>query len=785
MASTSDLQVIFKIKSDFEELKKAQGQVSSFLGSLGSVRNVLGGLGVGFSVAGIVSQLKGFTDQAAQLSSEIERNRARLGLSGEAYQVFSAILKSSNQDVGALTPAMERLAVVIGDAGNGSTAAVDALGRLGLTFKSLRGLAPENQLQIVARALAGVSDENQRAALASDVLGKSYGQLKPLVDALATKSLPELKSETQAIVGLMTNDLSQAIDAASTRGEQAGQRIANAFAPAALKIKEATASFLEFIAIGIVASPKRDIIADLDASVAAELKLQEAQAKQAIDAASYAEQQQQAAIQEKISLIEKEQLREKSALSIKNAIKYENDLAAAFRENAALAAASLSIEERRASLAASLPSASARVQTLLGSGGSDTLELAQASNRELAIKKEIAALDREIDAKKAAAASRQAALSNSAAQQKLNDQLFERESAIARIQASRFLTEEQKKAAILPLLNEENRLLSERIALLREAAAATDDEAARQGFNAEASALSRQQSENAGQIEQNSPLSAGQGAQAGAVGFLNGVGTTADQAGQLVSGSLNSALGETSNLLFNVINGATTFRDAWQGAIASVGQNFLRMITDMIAKMFYRATVERALTAFGVTTHIAGEKAKTAATTGGFLARIATKIKETLADVYAGAIGAFKALSSIPYVGPFLGAAAMAAAIAGGVALVKKIGFAEGGYTGDGGKYQAAGIVHRGEYVLPQEVVRREGLARIEAFRYGRSLPGFMSGGIVGPSPASSSSSSSQAPAQNIIVNFGDNAVREHVFSHSDFDAQVVRVMKANRYRFG
>ncbi len=32
-------------------------------------------------------------------------------------------------------------------------------------------------------------------------------------------------------------------------------------------------------------------------------------------------------------------------------------------------------------------------------------------------------------------------------------------------------------------------------------------------------------------------------------------------------------------------------------------------------------------------------------------------------------------------------------------------GYAEGGYTGDGGKYQVAGIVHKGEYVVPREGV--------------------------------------------------------------------------------
>lgn len=37
--------------------------------------------------------------------------------------------------------------------------------------------------------------------------------------------------------------------------------------------------------------------------------------------------------------------------------------------------------------------------------------------------------------------------------------------------------------------------------------------------------------------------------------------------------------------------------------------------------------------------------------------------------------------------------------------------FAEGGYTGDGGKYEPAGEVHKGEYVLPQEAVRNPAFA--------------------------------------------------------------------------
>lgn len=75
-------------------------------------------------------------------------------------------------------------------------------------------------------------------------------------------------------------------------------------------------------------------------------------------------------------------------------------------------------------------------------------------------------------------------------------------------------------------------------------------------------------------------------------------------------------------------------------------------------------------------------------------------------------------------------------------------GFADGGWTGPGGKYQPAGLVHRGEHVQPQEVVREPGalpfLEQIRRYgfrntvsslrdRLAAGLPGFAEGGLVGP----------------------------------------------------
>ncbi|SMG45364.1 hypothetical protein [Paracoccus sp. J56] len=61
-------------------------------------------------------------------------------------------------------------------------------------------------------------------------------------------------------------------------------------------------------------------------------------------------------------------------------------------------------------------------------------------------------------------------------------------------------------------------------------------------------------------------------------------------------------------------------------------------------------------------------------------------------------------------------------------------GFAEGGWTGPGSKYQPAGIVHANEYVFSREAVRRIGAANLDAMhRAAKSgARGYASGGLVG-----------------------------------------------------
>lgn len=54
-------------------------------------------------------------------------------------------------------------------------------------------------------------------------------------------------------------------------------------------------------------------------------------------------------------------------------------------------------------------------------------------------------------------------------------------------------------------------------------------------------------------------------------------------------------------------------------------------------------------------------------------------------------------------------------------------GFASGGYTGDGGKYQPKGVVHGGEFVFTKEATKRIGVNNLN-----RMMRGYANGGVVG-----------------------------------------------------
>ncbi|WP_316191312.1 MULTISPECIES: phage tail length tape measure family protein [unclassified Bradyrhizobium] len=78
------------------------------------------------------------------------------------------------------------------------------------------------------------------------------------------------------------------------------------------------------------------------------------------------------------------------------------------------------------------------------------------------------------------------------------------------------------------------------------------------------------------------------------------------------------------------------------------------------------------------------------------------------------------------------------------------VGFDRGGYTGPGGKYDPAGIVHRDEFVFNKEAVARVGLPALR-----RLQRGYAGGGLVGDDGAMVGASGGAGGAMRVAVDVG------------------------------
>ena len=111
-----------------------------------------------------------------------------------------------------------------------------------------------------------------------------------------------------------------------------------------------------------------------------------------------------------------------------------------------------------------------------------------------------------------------------------------------------------------------------------------------------------------------------------------------------------------------------------------------------------------------------------------FLASKAAAIAQAMVSTE---VAATKALE----LGPIMGIPAaslirgLGYASVGMIAATAVTGFADGGYTGDGGKHEPKGVVHGGEFVLRKEVVQQPGM---RSYLEGLNQRGYSDGGYVG-----------------------------------------------------
>lgn len=266
------------------------------------------------------------------------------------------------------------------------------------------------------------------------------------------------------------------------------------------------------------------------------------------------------------------------------------------------------------------------------------------------------------------------------------------------IQSNPYVTEIEKARQLIPVLSQENDLLGKQIAVQQAVIAdptRTDEERAK--ANLEIVRLQGQQNDL---LREQQKL---QGQSSFGIQFgdtitqlQNKFGTIAQQTASTFAEVFNSAINSISKGITGLIEG--TMR--WGQALREIGTSILDSIIQAIVKMFVTWILQ--MTILALLQKLFGQQST----------QQASQSAEAWGPAaVAASIASYGAASAV---GTAAALAGMALGAAFGGALSGGSGFAEGGFTGAGGKYQPAGIVHRGEYVMPAATVNRLGVPYLD-----------------------------------------------------------------------
>ena len=195
-----------------------------------------------------------------------------------------------------------------------------------------------------------------------------------------------------------------------------------------------------------------------------------------------------------------------------------------------------------------------------------------------------------------------------------------------------------------------------------------------------------------------------------------------------------------SSILDTSMTGSERMKAIWTSLTHTFYNAIGQMLTEYIKNKMIEAAIaistEKTKQAAALQT-AAVEQGAQAATQTSILVTIALKIKDAFASIAGAIASGFKWLvTTLGPLGLGVGIGLGAALVSAFKALLSGIGFATGGYTGDGGKYEVAGVAHKGEVYFEQEI-SKPNLADLMGLRSllqkGYKLRDIIGGGVVIP----------------------------------------------------
>jgi len=181
---------VLRILGDDAGLQATLQKIQTRLNGLGKVAAAAGAAMTGVFAGSVV--------KFATAGSAIYDLSKRTGMGTAALSELKYAADQSGASLGAVEMASRRLSSSIFAAALGTKDSVESFQALGLTLSDLQAMAPEEQFNAVAGAVANVRDASTRAALAVRLFGRSGTQILPML-ADGAEGLRQMRQEAHEL----------------------------------------------------------------------------------------------------------------------------------------------------------------------------------------------------------------------------------------------------------------------------------------------------------------------------------------------------------------------------------------------------------------------------------------------------------------------------------------------------------------------------------------------------------------------------------------------------------
>jgi hypothetical protein len=180
--------------------KKAESVGGTLLKGVGHAAKF--GAGLATAAATGVTALGAIAMKATDTAGNIDDITNRVGVSAEEWQKYAYAAKLSGLEQDKLEGIMKKSQTSFANASNGSKKLTEAYKEIGLNIKDIK---PGDSFDATIKALANMEDKTRRNALASQIFGKSYADLNPLINSGAD-GIKQMKDEAVKMGAVMSNE---------------------------------------------------------------------------------------------------------------------------------------------------------------------------------------------------------------------------------------------------------------------------------------------------------------------------------------------------------------------------------------------------------------------------------------------------------------------------------------------------------------------------------------------------------------------------------------------------